>query len=101
VTSFHCSGSLPNRFENPHVASAAAQITVQTLTNLIRCGMGISVEQMHCGQNHPWSADAALSTAAFKECLLHGMQSRSVAKALDCYNTSATGLGDRNEAAIY
>jgi hypothetical protein len=53
------------------------------------------------GEDHSWSADAALGTAAVEKGLLQELQATVRSKALDRNNLCAVHLKHRNEAAIH
>ncbi len=68
-----CAHRLQDRFENAHVAGAAAEISGEAFFNLLKRRIGVLLEEGHRGEDHAGGADAALGSPMVEECLLDGI----------------------------
>src|ERR1700686_1688252 len=90
-----------DRLKNLQIPGAAAKISRETFADFFECRPGSFFEQMHCGEDHARSADAALRCTAVEEGLLQGMQSIIVCQALYRNNARSICLQRRNQATVY
>src|SRR5438105_1149348 len=90
-----------HRLKNLHVASAAAKIASQSVTNLLFVGIRMFFEQTYRCDDHARRTNAALRPTAFKECLLHRMQLIfAQGDAFNCPNRTPFDLTGRHETTI-
>src|SRR5690554_2734768 len=80
------SGSGLNRSDNVVIASAATDVSLQTLSNLFFSRLGVILQEIGGGQNHARSAVAALETMFFPESLLQRVQLSVGCQPFDCLN---------------
>jgi hypothetical protein len=88
------------RFENLHVARAAAQISRQSVSNVCLGWFWISFQQINGRQYHPRRAYATLRAAAINEGLLNSVQLIASRNAFDSLNRCAFNLCDWNQATV-
>src|SRR5947199_3654872 len=70
----HSLGRILDRVNDVRVTGATTQISFQRMSDLLAAGFGISLEQLHPGDDHSGRAIAALQTMAFPESLLNRVQ---------------------------
>src|SRR5207237_622127 len=87
-----CTHLLSSILDSSHdvlIACAAADIALESLTNLFFCWIGIIFEQLIRGHNHTWRAEAALQTMLLPEALLNWVQTSLRCKPLNgCHFTT-------------
>src|SRR2546426_9151785 len=71
------------RFEDTHERAAAADITVEPLTNLLGRGVRIFLQQADCRHDETRRAEAAHQRIRIAECLLYRMQPVAVRQTVD------------------
>src|SRR5580700_11827258 len=77
---------------NLHVASAAAKIAGKPFANFIGRGLGFFAQQVVGSEDHSWSADAALRTAAIEKSLLQDLRAAVRGQTLDRNDAGAIHL---------
>ena len=75
-----------HRFEDARISSAAADISIHRLDDLLFGGIGLLAEQGSGAENHAGGAVAALERALVKKCLLHGAELSVLLQAFDGYD---------------
>src|SRR5262245_18630973 len=71
---FHLFGGALHRLDNVLVAGASAQIAFQAVTDLVRAGVRIALQDLSRGHDHSGRAIAALQAMVLPEALLNRVQ---------------------------
>src|SRR5262249_48067464 len=82
------------------VPGAAAEIPLQTLSDLAFRRVRVALEQVAGGQDHAGRAKAALQTVLLPEGFLERMELSILGKPLDRRQTRAVGLGGEHHACL-
>jgi hypothetical protein len=72
-----------DRFDNPRMRSASANIALQGLSDLDRTRSGICRKKANAAQDHPRLAVGTLKGTCIQKCLLHRMQVPVLLEAFD------------------
>src|ERR1700676_98277 len=90
-----------DRLKNLQVLCSPAQIPRETFADFFESRLTSFFEQMHRGEHHARSADAALRCTAVEEGLLQGMQSIIVCQAFYRDDSRSICLKRGNQATVY
>src|SRR5579859_3992923 len=82
--------------DDPRMRSATANVALQGLNNLRRCGTGICREKADAAHDHARSAISALKRPFIQEGLLNGMQSPVLFEAFNSCNGFCRGCAHRS-----
>ena len=86
--------------EDAHVASAAAEVSVEPFVNLRQCRLRMFLKEVVSGEDHAGSADAALRSTFLEEAPLNGVKLFVDDEAFDGCDPGAIGLQDGDEAGV-
>src|SRR5579872_1650482 len=88
--------SILNSFHNVLIASAAADVPFETLTNLSFGRVGIVFQQIIGGHNHAWGAETALQAMLLPESFLDRVEASFWCKPFNCGDFRAISLNSQN-----
>ena len=86
--------------DDSRIGSAAADVSLHILPNLLRCRMRIRSQERNRGDNHPRSAVPTLQRAFRQECFLDSTQAPVHFQALDCGDLSRPDHADGRHAGM-
>src|SRR5207247_8938090 len=98
-TSFLC--RVLHGFHDMLITGATAQISLQSMPNLVARRIWIAIDDLGRGYDHPRRAVAALQTVMFPESFLHRMQLPIRGQAFDSCDVRAVGLDREHRARLH
>jgi hypothetical protein len=83
------------------VAGAAAEVALERHAHLVLAGVGIALQQVRRGHDHPRRAVAALEAVVLPEALLDRVQRVGASEPLDRRDLTAIGLDREDRARLH